>query len=229
MLLSIRLGLFASLRNGPGKVGAMRLSCCMINSLCLPVCCAIRIVEHCRLTQANSSAMDVVTSVSLPDETHPETRSSCTADSFLTGGSIGKPAPGDGEVDSRLRTYTLMHVEGQSFDAQHSQLYASDVSWARQDVNMPMVSMQDYAPDRTGDSGLWEDEQLTSYRGTGNPVTLSLLSRHLPRATCKLLENIARWVTPCTTSCPPTHTGFRTVTQPPHARYQETRTPGSTP
>jgi hypothetical protein len=104
---------------------------------------------------------------------------------------MGKPAPGDGEVDSRLRTYTLMHVEGQSFDAQHSQLYASDVSWARQDVNMPMVSMQDYVPDRTGDSGRWEDQQyqLPQHRQPGYRVT------PLPASATSNLQTFGKYCT----------------------------------
>ncbi len=50
-----------------------------------------------------------------------------------------------------------MHVENQSFDAQNSQLPASDVSWARQGVNMPMLSVEDYVPQ--GASGHWEGHQ----------------------------------------------------------------------
>jgi hypothetical protein len=86
---------------------------------------------------------------------------------------MGKPGPEYDEDHNCLYAYTLMHVEGQCFDAQKSQLYASDVSWAPQDVSMPMVSMQDYVPDRMGGSSRWKDQQypLPQHRQSGNLVT----------------------------------------------------------
>ncbi|KAK3175573.1 hypothetical protein K4F52_010155 [Lecanicillium sp. MT-2017a] len=125
--------------------------------------------------------MVVVTSASFPKETYPDARAFYTDDSFLTGGSTDKSAVENCEVENHLRADALMHVEGQSFDAQNSQLHASDVSWARQDVNMPMVSMQDYVLLGMGDSDHWEGQQyqLPQHRQCGNvvaPLTVSAAS-----------------------------------------------------
>ncbi|KAK3186297.1 hypothetical protein K4F52_004835 [Lecanicillium sp. MT-2017a] len=119
-----------------------------------------------------ASQASAATSVSLPNETYPDARASYVDDSFLTGGSTDKSAPEYGEVGSRLRADTQMHVENESFDARNSQLPASDVSWARQGVNMPMLSMEDYVPHRMGASGhrKGHQHQLPQHQQCSNPV-----------------------------------------------------------